>query len=43
MAFGWPLYVDHNGTPASGVIEEKRENIRVRRYGNWYRRFELVA
>ena len=42
MAFGWPRYIDRNGTAASGVIQEKRESIRIW-YAEWYRRFEIIA
>jgi hypothetical protein len=42
MAFGWPLYVDRVGTAASGVIDEKREDVAVW-YDEWYRHFEIRA
>jgi hypothetical protein len=40
--FIWPSYLDQHGTVAAGVISEKRETIRIH-YGEWYRRFEVVA
>ena len=39
---GWPMYLKNSGTQASGVITDKIETVRIR-YGNWFRRFEILA
>ena len=39
---GWPIYLDSHGTSASGVVTEKLESVRIH-FGEWYRRFEIVA
>jgi hypothetical protein len=40
--FGWPIYLESQGTAASGVITEKRESVRIVR-DEWFRRFEVIA
>lgn len=39
---GWPIYLDHAGTRAQGIITEKLESVRIH-YGDWYRSFEVIA
>jgi len=39
---GWPIYLETAGTRASGVITEKRESVSIE-YGEWFRRFEVMA
>ncbi len=42
VIFVWPGYIDRHGSVASGVIVDKYENMRIR-YGEWYRRLEVVV
>jgi hypothetical protein len=42
VIIGWPIYLDANGTRASGVITEKRESVRIE-YDEWFRQFQVMA
>jgi hypothetical protein len=40
--YNWSSFIDANGAASTAVITEKREAVRER-FGNWFRRFEIVA
>jgi hypothetical protein len=40
--YEWPSFVDAKGTAAAASVTEKRETVREH-FGNWFRRFEIVA
>ena len=40
--FLWPTFVDINGAHTGAAISEKRETVRIH-YGDWYRRFQILA
>jgi hypothetical protein len=39
---GWPMYLESQGTPASAVISDKQETVRIP-FDEWFRRFQIYA
>lgn len=39
---GWPMYLESQGAPASAVIADKQETVRIE-FDQWFRRFQIYG